>query len=102
MLNTPHLNTPWKRGTCAECSIFYIIDDLLLHLFVCRGTSDPMASLPPLVGSITVLSSSPGEDVQSIAGNLEGCLSLLLAILRDEEVGDMAVNRMPGSLPLCI
>jgi hypothetical protein len=89
MLKTRHLNTPWKRGTCAECSIFYIIDDLLLHLFVLRGMSNPMTSLPRLEEPITFSSSSISEEVQDLAGNLEGCLSLLLAILRDEEVGEM-------------
>ena len=95
MLQTPHLNTPWKRGTCSECGIFYIIDDVLLHFFVFRGTSDPIASLPQLDSSLAVLSSSPGAEVESVVGDLDGCLSLLLKILRDVEVGDMkAANRM--------
>ena len=93
ILQTPHLNTPWKRGTCDECSVFYIIDDLLLHLFVFRGTSNPTASLPQLEESTTILSSSPDEEVQSLAGNLDGSLRLLLAVLKDEEVGaKKAVN----------
>ena len=88
-LKTSHLNTPWKRGTCADCSIFYIVDDLLLHLFVFRGTSNPIASLPQLEESIAVLSSSPNEEVPTLAGDLEHHLSLLLTVLRDEEVGDI-------------
>ena len=93
MLKTPHLNTPWKRGTCTECSIFYIFDDLLLHLFVFRGTSNPTASFPQLEESITLLPLSPDEEIQSLAGNLDGSLRLLLAVLKDEEVGaKKAVN----------
>jgi hypothetical protein len=88
MLKTPRLNTPWKRGTCAECSVFYFIDNLLLHLFVLRGTSDLIDPLPRREEPVVVLSSSPNEEVQSLAGNLEDCLSLLLAIL-NEEVGDI-------------
>ena len=32
-------SSPWKRGFCDDCSIFYTLDDLLLHLSFFRGNS---------------------------------------------------------------
>jgi hypothetical protein len=31
-------NSPWKRGSCDGCSLFYIIDAFILHLLLFRGT----------------------------------------------------------------
>ena len=38
-------NSPWKRGFCDGCSVFYAIDNLLLHLSFFRGNAHATAQL---------------------------------------------------------
>ena len=83
MVASPSSGSPWKRGFCDDCSIFYVIDDLLLHLVFFRGASRPV---PPEALPTPQTSDSAFCPVAVVQGDspkdLDGCLLALLAELR--------------------
>jgi hypothetical protein len=66
LLKFPDFSSSWKRGRCKECSIFYIVDDILLHLAFLRGSSLVPSStdLETRVESNNVVQSTLGSDRQ--------------------------------------
>ena len=90
MLASPTSGSPWKRGFCDDCSIFYIIDDLLLHLMFFRRASRPIPpkALPPLQPSDSkfgLVAAAEGNSQE----DLDDCLTALLAELRSWKVCDI-------------
>jgi hypothetical protein len=90
MLALPILRSPWKRGLCDDCSIFNVIDDLLLHLVFFRGAS---CHIPPQTLPFPHSSDSAFHPVAGMQGNsptdLDGCLAELLAELKRWNVCDI-------------
>ena len=70
--------SPWKWGFCDDCSIFYIIDDLLLHLMFFRGASRPIPLALPTPQSTEGVAGMQGNQLK----DLDDCLAALLAELR--------------------
>ncbi|KIL57339.1 hypothetical protein M378DRAFT_395865 [Amanita muscaria Koide BX008] len=76
------MSVPWKPRACEECWTFYMIDDLLLHFILLRGTAQPQELKYVGLRPLTAI-----EERQGIPQlDLDACLSLLLANLRDVEV----------------
>ena len=90
MLASPRSGSPWKRGFCDHCRIFYIIHDLLLHLMFFRGASCPMLpkALPPLQSSDSEFGLVTAAEGNSQA-DLDDCLTALLAELKSWKVCDI-------------
>ncbi|KIL54588.1 hypothetical protein M378DRAFT_174158 [Amanita muscaria Koide BX008] len=81
LLQLPNMSVPWKPRACEECWTFYMIDDLLLHLTMLRGTAQ--SHEPKYVGLRPLTAIEERKSIPQL--DLDACLSLLLANLRGVE-----------------